>query len=97
LPKITHNYPVALPGKTNQGREIFMLTEHKKLVISFMFVVACLLVGTGPTLAGTLPSFDLTVPQNVEARNYLGLSDSGQFTIPQIEAQVVIIEIFNMY
>ncbi len=82
-----------------------MLTKIKELVISFMFVVACLLVGTGPTLAAdkppapgaTLPSFDLAVPQNVEARNYLGLSGSGQFTIPQIEAQVVIIEIFNMY
>ncbi len=82
-----------------------MLTKIKKLVISLMLIVACMLLGTSPTHAaskppapgGTLPSFDLTVPQNAEARNYLGLSGSGQFTIPQIEAQVVIIEIFNMY
>jgi hypothetical protein len=82
-----------------------MLTELKKPVISFIFIVVCLVSWNSPTLAAskppapgeTLPSFDLTVPLDAEARSYLGLSESGQFTVPQIEAQVVIIQIFNMY
>jgi hypothetical protein len=37
------------------------------------------------------------VPDDPQAKSHLGLSGSGQFTVPQIEAQVVIIEIFNMY
>jgi hypothetical protein len=37
------------------------------------------------------------VPENNQARSYLGLSGSGQFTVAEIETQVVIIEIFNMY
>jgi hypothetical protein len=45
----------------------------------------------------SLPPIKLAVPDDPQAKSHLGLSGSGQFTIPQIEAEVVIIEIFNMY
>ena len=82
-----------------------MLTKLKKILVSCVCIFAFLLVATHPALTAskppttgeTLPSFKLAVPDNDQARSYLGLSGSGQFTVPQIDAQVVIIEIFNMY
>jgi peroxiredoxin len=50
-----------------------------------------------PREGGKLPAFKLTIPKSVEEKNYLGLSGGGPFSIPQIKANVVIIEIFNMY
>jgi len=50
-----------------------------------------------PPEGGVLPEIVLTVPENVWQREYLGLEATGEFKIPQIKAQVVIIEIFSMY
>jgi hypothetical protein len=83
----------------------FMLTNLKKILVSGVCIFAFLLVATHPALADTkppapgetLPSFKLTIPENDQARSYLGLSGSGQFAVAEIETQVVIIEIFNMY
>lgn len=50
-----------------------------------------------PQAGDQLPAFELAVPQQPEARNYLGLPDGDRFRIPQIKAEVVIIEIFSMY
>jgi hypothetical protein len=85
--------------------EDFMLTKLKKILVSAACIFAFLFVATDPALADTkppapgetLPSFKLTVPENDQARSYLGLSGSGQFAVAEIETQVVIIEIFNMY
>lgn len=82
-----------------------MLTELKKILVSCVSIFAFLLVATHPALTAskppatgeTLSSFKLAVPENDQARSYLGLSGSGQFTVSAIETQVVIIEIFNMY
>jgi hypothetical protein len=82
-----------------------MLTELKKILVSGVSIFAFLLVATHPALAASkppatgeiLPSFKLAVPENDQARSYLGLSGSGQFAVAEIETQVVIIEIFNMY
>ena len=46
---------------------------------------------------GQLPSIVLPVPKSTEEKAYLGLSGSGTFKIPQVKADVVIIEIFSMY
>jgi len=43
------------------------------------------------------PAINLPVPKNSDERNYLGLSGSGSFKIPQIKAKAVIIEIYSMY
>jgi thiol-disulfide isomerase/thioredoxin len=50
-----------------------------------------------PREGGKLPAFKLSIPKSVEEKNYLGLSGSGSFSIPQIKTKMVIIEIFNMY
>ncbi len=60
---------------------------------------AALAQSSGPLAPGRpLPDFVLPVPENTGQRDYLGLSGStGKFEIDQIRADVVIIEIFNMY
>lgn len=49
-----------------------------------------------PAVGGVLPEFDLAVPKNVEHQKYLGVAGKT-FTIPEIKAEVVIVEIFSMY
>jgi peroxiredoxin len=44
-----------------------------------------------------LPVINLPIPKNPDETNYLGLSGSGHFKIPQIKAKAVIVEIFSMY
>jgi peroxiredoxin len=44
-----------------------------------------------------LPAFSLAVPEDPAHRKYLGLGAGRTFTISQIQARVVIIEIFSMY
>ena len=44
-----------------------------------------------------LPDFKLPIPEQAADKEYLGLTTSGPFTIAQIKAQVVIIEILSMY
>ena len=82
-----------------------MLGEMEKLSAFFAIFSICLLLAIHPALAldeppaigGTLPQFELAAPQNATAKNYLGLSDTKQFTVPQIDAKAVIIEVFSMY
>jgi peroxiredoxin len=50
-----------------------------------------------PEKGEALPVINLPVPKNPDERNYLGLSGSGLFKIPQIKAKAVIVEIFSMY
>jgi hypothetical protein len=85
--------------------EISMFNEFKKLlclplviaICSFLMICPALAADEPPAVGGNLPPIKLAVPDNDQARSYLGLSGSGQFAVPQIDGQVVIIEIFNMY
>ena len=49
-----------------------------------------------PAVGGVLPEFDLSVPRSDEHQKYLGVAGKT-FTIPEIKAEVVIVEIFSMY
>jgi peroxiredoxin len=77
---------------------------HKPLICCAAFAI-CLLVAThaglaftnAPAIGESLPPFKLPIPQDARAQSYLGLTGPGQFTIAQIEAKVVIIQIFSMY
>jgi thiol-disulfide isomerase/thioredoxin len=78
--------------------------EMKKTALAFLmtffFVLAVspLMGATRPPEKGeTLPSINLPSPKSQEERNYLGLSGTGTFRIPQIKAAVVLVEIFSMY
>ena len=50
-----------------------------------------------PAVGGKLPEFTLPVPKNNEHQEYLGLAGKESFKISDINAEVVIIEIFSMY
>jgi hypothetical protein len=50
-----------------------------------------------PAEGGKLPEIILTVPLDTELRQYLGVGGKETFTIPEIKAEVVLIEIFSMY
>lgn len=50
-----------------------------------------------PKVGETLPDFSMAVPGESADRSYLGLSRGGSFKIPQVNAQVVILEVFSMY
>jgi hypothetical protein len=63
------------------------------LILNSAFVWAT----SPPQKGGVLPEIDLPVPKDPTHRNYLGLSGDDPFQIPQIKAEVVIIEIFSMY
>lgn len=77
----------------------------KKFLWFSATIAICFLLFASPSLAtdsapekgGVLPMIKLPVPQSPDARSYLGLSGEGFFTIPQIKAEVVIVEIFSMY
>ncbi len=82
-----------------------MLKGMKKPLIWCATFAISLLVAThagqaftnAPAIGESLPPFKLPIPQDARAEGYLGLSGPGQFTIAQIEAKVVIIQIFSMY
>ena len=77
----------------------------KKNFVSLAAVILLFSLLAFPALAANkppekgeqLPTINLPIPKNPDERNYLGLSGSGLFKIPQIKARVVIIEIFSMY
>jgi thiol-disulfide isomerase/thioredoxin len=50
-----------------------------------------------PLKGEKLPSISLPIPGSPEEKAYLGLSGEGFFKIPEIMAEVVIIEIFGLY
>ena len=50
-----------------------------------------------PAEGGVLPPIELGIPESPQYRQYLGVSGDKTFTIPEIKAEVVLIEIFSMY
>lgn len=51
----------------------------------------------GPPVGKALPDFTLKIPEDAVQRGYLGLKEKNAFSIPDIDAQVVVIEVFSMY
>ena len=50
-----------------------------------------------PPVGGMLPEIVLPAPDKPEHQAYLGIKGKQNFTIPDIDAPVVIVEIFSMY
>jgi hypothetical protein len=50
-----------------------------------------------PAVGGKLPEITFAAPQNTELQLYLGVGGKQTFAIPEIKAEVVLIEIFSMY
>ncbi|NWG04433.1 MAG: TlpA family protein disulfide reductase [Syntrophaceae bacterium] len=76
-------------------KALFILTTVAFLLSTLTFSV--LSANKAPQKGEALPTINLPIPKNADERNYLGLSGSGSFKIPQIKTKVVIIEIFSMY
>jgi hypothetical protein len=82
-----------------------MTKSVKKLLILLLFILALFalvhypVVATGkhPAPGTVLPQFQLEVPEDAEARDYLGLSGSGGFSVSEIDAPVVVIQLFSRY
>ncbi len=81
-----------------------MLNAHKPTAILCLMLLSSLLcqsnavVAGGPPKAGeSFPSIGLPAPGNVSHGAYLGIGDRGTFNLEQIDAQVLVIEIFSMY
>ena len=79
----------------------------KKLSV-YLWIVVCFVcfaafsvqAASPPAVGGQLPDFKLPAPKSSTDKNYLGVSGiffSGPFTVPQIKAKVVILQIFSMY
>ncbi len=68
-------------------------------VLFYLFLFPCMVFAGAepPQTGGLLPEITLSVPQDPENQRYIGLSGEGQFTIPQIKADVVLVEFFSMY
>lgn len=65
--------------------------------LAWLFAVGPVGAESLPQKGGVLPVFDLQAPEDPDHKCYLGLTGEGPFRIPQIKAQVVLIEIFSMY
>jgi hypothetical protein len=73
----------------------FLITA---VLVTFFIPSGFAEVDTSPPVeGGVLPPIDLGVPQSPEHQQYLGISGDTTFTIPQIKAEIVLIEIFSMY
>ncbi len=72
---------------------------RRLLVLCFiaMFTYTASAATKPPSEVDFLPGIVLPVPQILGQKKYLGISGETTFTIPQIKASVVIVEIFSMY
>ena len=77
-----------------------------RCILKFIFaLILCPLAIVGfavaeikpPAEGGILPEIVLSAPENSELQQYLGVTGKKTFTIPEIKAEVVLIEIFSMY
>ena len=70
------------------------------LAVATWFFLTAAPVGAAsqpPAVGGKLPEITLAAPQNTELQLYLGVGGKLTFAIPEIKAEVVLIEIFSMY
>ena len=86
-------------------RETNMTKSVKKLRLLLLLVLVLfalvhypVVAASEPPAQGTvLPQFQLAVPDDSEAKGYLGLSGSSEFTVSEINAPVVVIQILSRY
>jgi len=65
--------------------------------LGFLLSIALAAASQPPAVGGKLPEITLAAPQDAESQLYLGVSGKQTFSIPEIKAEVVLIEIFSMY
>jgi len=78
-------------------RTLFTFLAVMAMVVVFFHPVFVAAETKPPAEGGVLPAVDFGVPQSAEYRQYLGITGKKTFTIPEIKAEIVLIEIFSMY
>jgi peroxiredoxin len=73
------------------------LLSAAAIIISLILLNAQSFGAKAPQQGDLLPDIRIPAPRSDAEREYLGLKGGESFTIPQIKAAVVIIEIFSMY
>ena len=79
--------------------------SNKLITLCAVALMAGLVIPSGfveaetspPAENGILPPINLVVPQSLEHQQYLGISGKETFTIDEIKAEIVLVEIFSMY
>jgi peroxiredoxin len=91
-------------GKRVRSRCIGMSLNKMRIIVGVAMIAISLITvdsrsfgDTTPQKGDVLPDITIPVPQNNTDKDYLGLKAGAFFKIPQIKAEVVIIEIFSMY
>jgi peroxiredoxin len=82
-----------------------LVTTLKFVAAVVVPAAACLTIVASPvessaqhSVAGdVLCAIKLDRPTGAEAAQYLGLTGSDQFTLPQVKADVLVLEVFSMY
>ncbi len=78
-----------------------MQTIHRcALAVAVFLMITAGVAESGsspPVEGGILPEIVLAAPNSSEHQEYLGVRGKKTFTIPEVDAEVVIIEIFSMY
>ena len=77
---------------------------HRSILFS-LFLIVGILIANGfaeaeespPAIGGEMPQINLDVPESLEHQEYLNVGSKKTFTIAEIKADVVLIEIFSMY
>jgi hypothetical protein len=82
--------------------EKVMKTRTVSFVVALALVAGLFTVGMAPAAAppekgGVFPGIRLPVPTDEAQKRYLGLEGDKAFGIPEIKAQMVIVEVFNTY
>jgi hypothetical protein len=67
------------------------------LILMVMAAHAATAAAQAPAEGGPLPKIVLPAPKDAAQVDYLGLGSKKEFTVADIPAEVVIIQIFNMY
>ena len=81
----------------NSSMRVFLASMTILAWLIFMSLATAQAAGEPPAVGGRLPDLVLPVPQDQAEKAYLGLKTGETFRIPQIAADVVIVEIFSMY
>ena len=70
---------------------------HAAAICFFLFGTPAAAAFPPPAVGGQLPEIKLAAPLDTELQLYLGVSGKQTFAIPEIKAEIVLIEIFSMY
>ncbi len=69
------------------------------VVISCIIITPCYVKGADkpPAVGEEFPAITLTVPKDSMHRNYLGVTRGKSMTVPDIKADMIIVEVLSMY